>query len=63
MCRFYTQGKEDIVIVDDYLAVTSEGTPSFVRGGKNSKEMWPCIMEKAYAKWYGSFSYIAAGKV
>jgi len=25
--------------------------------------MWPCILEKAYAKLYGSYSNIEAGKV
>ena len=27
------------------------------------KELWPCIIEKAYAKKYGSYSAIAGGLV
>ncbi len=26
-------------------------------------ELWPMVLEKAYAKMYGTFNYIEAGKV
>lgn len=63
MVRFYKEGYEQMVIIDDYLPVRADGAPSFVRGSREHKEMWPCILEKAYAKYYGNYSYIAAGKV
>lgn len=38
-------------------------TPAFAKGGQDSLEIWPCIVEKAYAKLYGSYSAIETGKV
>jgi len=33
MVRFYKEGYAQMVIVDDYLPIRADGTPSFVRGG------------------------------
>lgn len=54
---------ESIVIVDDYLPVNEKGKIQFARGGVNGLELWPAILEKAYAKLYGSYSAIIGGKV
>ncbi len=63
MVRFYTDGLENFVIVDDYLPIKDNGQPSLTRGGPDGLEMWPCVLEKAYAKFYGNYSFIEAGKI
>lgn len=55
MIRFFNEGEEQLVIVDDYIIVNEEGLPSFTKGNEDGLEMWPTIIEKAYAKFYGSF--------
>lgn len=54
--RFYDDGKESIVIVDDLIPWKNEravfGTST------NRDEIWVGILEKAYAKKYGSYSII-----
>jgi hypothetical protein len=55
--------EEGIVIVDDYIPINSEGKPNFATGGTDGLEIWPAILEKAYAKLYGSYSAIIGGKV
>jgi hypothetical protein len=40
-----------------------EYKPAFTKGGRDGKEIWPCIIEKAYAKWYSSYSIIESGKI
>lgn len=37
--------------------------PAFTKGGKDGRELWPCIIEKAYAKFYSSYSVIESGKI
>ena len=33
-----------------------------MKGGAGD-ELWPMVLEKAYAKMYGNFNFIEAGKV
>ena len=40
------------VIVDDYLAVTSDNDLIFTKS-KEVGEVWPCLLEKACAKLEG----------
>lgn len=54
---------ESIVIVDDYIPLNAQGKPNFASGGSDGLELWPAILEKAYAKLYGSYSAIVGGKV
>jgi len=61
--KFFKQGREEIVIVDDYFPVSGNGRWVFVSGGINGKELWPMVLEKAYAKLHGSYNYIEGGKV
>jgi hypothetical protein len=64
--RFYANGKEDLVIVDDYFPLDHANdlyaTYPFV-SSSDPFELWPMILEKAYAKRYGSFSAIVGGHV
>jgi len=55
--KFYDGGKEDYVIIDDFIPMRS-GDLVFARTPGVGKELWPSIIEKAYAKKYGSFSTI-----
>ena len=69
MVTFFKNGDLHEIIVDDWLPMTFEydsngkevDIPAFVRGGADRLEMWPCILEKAYAKLYGSYNAIGCG--
>jgi hypothetical protein len=60
---FINNGEVEDIIIDDYFPVLGNGRWAFVRGGEAGKELWPMILEKAYAKLNGSYNYIEAGKV
>ena len=61
--RFFDDGKEDIVIIDDHMLFVHNGhSLAFVRT-PSEVELWPCILEKAFAKKYGSFTVIEGGLV
>ena len=59
--KFFNNGKEDIVIIDDQFPVVNGNYP-FVSSADKT-ELWPMILEKAYAKKYGSFDLIQGGMV
>jgi hypothetical protein len=49
--------------VDDRIPVsTTDGRPLFT-SCRDESEFWVCIIEKAYAKLYGSYQAIAGAKV
>lgn len=62
MLQFHQDGDFTYVIVDDYIPMAGD-QPAFTKGGESGLEMWPAIIEKAYAKMYGSYTAIEAGKV
>jgi len=53
------QGKKIVVLVDDYVPVDSAGAPAFIRPIQHNV-IWPCILEKAFAKLLGSYSALTA---
>ena len=55
-------GAQDYVIVDDYIPIDEDGRPCFV-ASRDVGELWPVIIEKAYAKLNGNYMNIEAGKV
>jgi len=61
--KFFKGGHEHYVIVDDYFPLAGNGQKIFAQGGEDGFELWPAVLEKAYAKFYGSYSLIEAGKV
>ena len=57
-----------VVTVDDqFLVSQTTGKHAFVRlctdPASNSREIWPLLIEKAYAKFHGSYSNIEGGLV
>jgi len=61
--RFYnTDGSRDYIIVDDQFPLSHRNEWAFATS-ENKKEIWPMVLEKAYAKLYGSYENIEEGKV
>jgi hypothetical protein len=60
--QFYKNGDPEMIIIDDFFPAYPNNDWSFVKGGDGS-ELWPMVLEKAYAKMYGNYNYIEAGKV
>ena len=61
--RFHKYGDIEDVIIDNFFPVLGNGEFAFARGGSDGKELWPMVLEKAYAKLNASYSNIEAGKV
>lgn len=59
--RWLIDGKPRMVAVDDWIPGT-DGIPMGSRLGTNNA-FWPLIIEKAWAKIYGSYSLIQGGEV
>jgi len=49
------------VVVDDYIPVNKITKKPLFTYSKDEGEMWPCLMEKAYAKLQGSYSHLDGG--
>ncbi len=60
--KFFKSGEEEEYVIIDNNFPTSNDDWAFVKS-ENGKELWPMILEKAYAKLYGSYENIEAGKV
>ena len=56
---FFKNGGWDWVIVDDIIAVKSDNSPLYASCG--SQELWPMILEKAYAKLHGNWDALDGG--
>lgn len=61
MIRFFKFSKEVYVIIDDYLPVDKEDKFAFAKS-EDKDEIWPALLEKAYAKMYSSYNNIVGGK-
>lgn len=55
---FYIDGIWQCVVIDDYFP-TYNGKPIFSKN--NGNEIWVMLLEKAYAKIYGSYQAIEFG--
>lgn len=58
--EFWDQGKPDYVVVDDFLPISRRGDFHFV-DTPSKCEFWPHLIEKAYAKKFGTYSIIEGG--
>eukprot|EP00759_Apiculatamorpha_spiralis_P037670 PhF_6_TR37471/c0_g1_i1/m.55178 len=57
--RFEVDGHTRFVAVDDYVPIGSDGKPIFMQPMENTY-IWPCILEKAFAKILGSYQSLDA---
>ena len=57
--RFFINGVETLITVDDYLPCKKNGQLAFANS-KNG-EFWVCILEKAWAKLHGSYAAVVGG--
>jgi hypothetical protein len=62
LMKFYKYGDPVYVIVDDQFPVNSEQKWAFAQTVSGT-ELWPNLLEKAYAKLNGGYQNIVAGKV
>jgi len=53
--HFRRDGEWVEVVVDDFLPVDGNSVQVFGRSRGNPGEMWPCLLEKAYAKFKGGY--------
>ena len=59
LVRFYVNGQETPVVIDDYLPVSSSGRPVFASSREG--ELWVSLLEKAWAKLHGTYARTAGG--
>ena len=60
--RFFKDGKWIGIAIDDRIPCRKGGGPKFL-SSKQPREIWLSLLEKAYAKYYGSFGAIEGGFV
>ncbi len=46
-------------MIDDYLPVDSDGEVVFAKS--KTQELWPALIEKAWAKLHGSYARVEIG--
>ena len=59
LVKFFINGNETPVIVDDYLPCTKDGKPAFAYS--KNRELWVSVLEKAWAKLHGTYARTAGG--
>lgn len=62
LMRFFKYGDPVYVIVDDYFPTNNQEGWAFAQT-VSGKELWPMLLEKAYAKLHDGYDNIVAGKV
>ena len=59
--RFHRYGEIVEVVVDDFIPVNKYTRQLLFTKSKDEGEVWPCLLEKAYAKLEGSYSHLNRG--
>lgn len=61
--RLFHEGGWRFIMVDDYVPVSMKDCRPVFAHAKSRQELWVPILEKAFAKLYGSFASIEAGQL
>ena len=67
--RLHKNGEWHAVVVDDFFPVLNDSHKTDISAGaafchsKNCEELWPMLIEKAYAKYHGGFESLEVGYV
>ena len=59
MVRFFLNGQETPVLIDEFLPCGPNGKPAFATCRDN--ELWVSLLEKAWAKLHGSYARTEGG--
>jgi len=59
--QLFLLGEPIQVAIDDYLPCTWEDNKVAFAKSINSDDIWPCLVEKAYAKLFGTYENLIAG--
>ena len=59
--RFWIYGSWYDVVIDDYLPVWQNSGLVYCKNRNEPNEFWPSLIEKAYAKVYGSYECLEGG--
>ena len=60
--NFFKDGQWEEVTVDDYLPCRGDGRSLYFISSSDPLEFWPSLLEKAYAKFKGSYADIGGGR-
>ncbi|XP_060076489.1 calpain-5-like [Ylistrum balloti] len=61
-CRFWRYGVWEDVYIDDYLPIVYDNVVYGAHSDTDENEMWVALLEKAFAKCYGSYEDVTGGQ-
>ncbi|OWF55497.1 Calpain-B [Mizuhopecten yessoensis] len=61
-CRFWRYGVWEDVYIDDYLPIVYGTTVYGAHSDTDENEMWVALLEKAFARSYGSYEAVTGGQ-
>lgn len=61
-CRFWRFGHWSDIYIDDKLPITGHGQLYGAHSNTDDNEMWVALLEKAFAKMYGSYDEVTGGQ-
>ncbi|XP_070210636.1 calpain-1 catalytic subunit-like isoform X2 [Littorina saxatilis] len=60
--RFWRFGKWEDVYIDDFLPIIHDTKPWGARSATDDNEFWVCLLEKAFARYHGSYNAVYGGQ-